>query len=194
MTADSGPRDPRAVRTCARVVEAAAAVLAETGFEQITVDAVAERAGVARSTIYRHWPERATLWLEAFERLCPPLESPATGSLATDLARLADRLADGLWNDTWGRIAPSLASAAQRDPDLADRARLFGDARRTLVTGVMRAARQRGEIAADDTAIEAAGVAFAGSFFYLRLLGHPFPDRDRRQALVEHTVRSLAST
>ncbi len=185
--------DPRVDRTHRIVVEAAAEVLARVGFEQITVDAVAERAGVARSTIYRNWPRRAALWIEAFDRLCPPVATPCTGTLVDDLEALAERLCRGLWNETWGRVIASLVGAAHHDDELLSATRDFDQLRRGVVRDVLRAARERGEIDADDARIDAAALSFAAAFFHLRLTGHDAPTPSVRRSVVANTVAALTA-
>lgn len=105
--------DPRIERTQALVVEAAAELLAERGFERITIDGIAERSGVARSTIYRHWPDRADLLGRAFGVVCSVEWTDDHGTLAADLRHKATMLADGLTNQAWGRMLPSLVGADQ---------------------------------------------------------------------------------
>ncbi|MDH3299160.1 MAG: TetR/AcrR family transcriptional regulator [Acidimicrobiia bacterium] len=69
--------DPRIVRTREAVVAAASELLATEGIGRLTIDAIAQRSGVARSTIYRNWPERADLLLAAFESVAR-LDCPLT--------------------------------------------------------------------------------------------------------------------
>ena len=61
--------DPRIIRSRRAILEAALAELADRGYGAFTIDGVATRAGVARSTIYRHWPDRAGLIADAIDAL-----------------------------------------------------------------------------------------------------------------------------
>ena len=54
-------RDPRVVRTREKVMSAAIDLLAESGYSGFSVDAIVRRSGVAKTTLYRHWPSRADL-------------------------------------------------------------------------------------------------------------------------------------
>jgi AcrR family transcriptional regulator len=78
------PRDPK---TDERIIEAAAELLRQRGFERMTVDDVAARAGVGKATVYRRWPSKDDLAVAAMERLYSvEMPQPDTGSIRTDLA------------------------------------------------------------------------------------------------------------
>jgi AcrR family transcriptional regulator len=70
--------------------EAALALLAEVGYDRLTMDAVAARAGAAKTTIYRRWRDKAELVVDALNSLKGDLEVPDTGSLRQDLRALAE--------------------------------------------------------------------------------------------------------
>lgn len=70
--------------------EAALALLAEVGYDRLTMDAVAARAGAAKTTIYRRWRDKAELVVDALNSLKGDLEVPDTGSLRQDLCALAE--------------------------------------------------------------------------------------------------------
>jgi len=70
------------------VMAATYELLQETGLGGLTVDAVSERSGVAKTTIYRHWPTRSALVIDACSKLGTRREVPDTGSLAGDMAVL----------------------------------------------------------------------------------------------------------
>ncbi|NND84469.1 MAG: helix-turn-helix transcriptional regulator, partial [Acidimicrobiia bacterium] len=76
----NAPVDPRIERTKDVVLRAAFAVIGEVGFGGATIDAIAQKSGVARSTIYRHWPDRADLLIESMSRMVGSVESVATGN------------------------------------------------------------------------------------------------------------------
>ena len=68
--------DPRVSRTRAAVVQSAADLLIERGVAAVTIEAVVQRSGVTRSTIYRHWPTRGDIVAAAFTHLMPPSHEP----------------------------------------------------------------------------------------------------------------------
>src|SRR5262249_61586247 len=74
------------------IVEAAAALLAEVGYEAMSMDAVAARAGVGKATIYRRWSGKAPLVLDTVRARGFQLEEgPDTGGLRGDLIELFDQ-------------------------------------------------------------------------------------------------------
>lgn len=107
--------DPRLARTRARALGAAYALLLERGVGQVTVDEVSERSGVAKSTLYRHWPSLDELLSEAFSAHALSA-APAGADLARSLQAYATAVARGL-EQVWGRAAASLAVTAIDDPE-----------------------------------------------------------------------------
>ena len=69
-------------------------LLSEEGLAGVTVDAVARRSGVAKTTIYRHWPSREALLLDACAQMGPHFDIPDAGSFPNDLRALAQRVVD----------------------------------------------------------------------------------------------------
>ncbi len=184
--------DPRIARTRDVVISATAEVLAECGFERITIEAIAERSGVARSTIYRNWPTRADLFIAGFERVCSFQPVPDLGSLRTELHQLGTLLANGLNEAVWGLVLPSLIGSAAHDPDLRHAQEAFSDARRTEVAEVFIRAAERGEIDASTNAGDLAE-AFAGPFFFRRLMTNRPLDEDFVQRQVDNAARNAGT-
>lgn len=161
--------DPRIERTRAVVVDAAAELLAEEGFERITIDGIAEHSGVARSTIYRHWPDRADLLGQAFAVVCNVEETPDHGALVDDLRHKMSMLARGLTEDAWGRMLPSLIGASAHDADLHRALTDFNAQRRAELLTLFQRAEDRGEIEAGQDLV-AAMERLVGPFFLRRLM------------------------
>lgn len=180
--------DPRTERTRTAVLDATAALLCEEGFERITIDSIAARSDVARSTIYRNWPDRQSLLIQGFEALCAFPDVPDSGSLRQDLDALADHLSHGLTQEAWGRVLPSLIGAAQHDPDLEIAAQRFKKGRREAAVAVVRRAVDRGDVDPDRN-IELIMIRFAASFFFT----HLFTDIPLDEAFVRQVV-SLTMT
>jgi AcrR family transcriptional regulator len=172
----TAPLDPRTERTRQVVIAATAELLAEAGFGRITIEAIAERAGVARSTVYRNWPDRVDLLVEAWDGLCPEPAAADTGSVAGDLRRIATELARGLTSTAWGQAVPSLVGAVAGDDDLAQAMRRVSSQRRAIVAAALRRGIERGELHPDADVDEAAEV-FGSRFFYRHLMsGAPLDD------------------
>lgn len=101
------------------VLEAAVEILCEGGVQGLTIEQVAARSGIAKTTIYRHWPSKPELILDAVASLCTPFQTPNTGDLEDDLRTCFSVVLDRTLQDRIGRIVPSLLDAAQRDPEYA---------------------------------------------------------------------------
>ncbi len=181
--------DPRIARTRGLVIGATAELLVEQGFERVTIEAIAERSGVARSTIYRNWPDRADLFVAGFERLCAFGEIPDLGSLTAELRVLGEELATGLASAAWGQALPSLIGAAAHDPALVVAQRSLSDRSRRLVASVFRRAAARGEISRDADPGELAEL-FAAGFFFRKLMSHAPID----EAFVERQIARVVRT
>ncbi len=79
---------PRSESARQKVLDAALEVIADDGVGGFTVDAVAKRSGVAKTTIYRHFDSGNRLLLEAITCVIEPFPTPNTGSLRSDLIEL----------------------------------------------------------------------------------------------------------
>ncbi len=133
--------NPQVERTRRAVLDAAGQVLIDRGFATATIDAVAQQSRVARSTIYRHWPDLPALLIEAFGELAGSgLEVPDTGDVREDLVSLFRALARGMTVAPSLRVLPSLADAATHDPRFEALLRDFIDARREPAREVLRRA------------------------------------------------------
>jgi AcrR family transcriptional regulator len=103
--------------------EAALALLAEVGYDRLTMDAVAARAGAAKTTIYRRWPGKAELVVDALASLKGAPEIPDTGSLRQDLRALAESVTSA--ESRFGaQVTIGMVSALARDAELR---RVFGE-------------------------------------------------------------------
>lgn len=106
------------------VLHAADDLLVEHGFAGLTVEKIAARAGVAKQTIYRWWPSKVDILLEAFgEDMADAVTPVDHGSLREDLREHLAALADFLTNSDAGAVYRALVGQAQHDPQLAARLR-----------------------------------------------------------------------
>lgn len=168
----SGVRlDPRVVRSREAVLASTAALLAEVGLSGVTIEAIAHRSGVAKTTIYRHWPELSQLVIDAVTSIAEPCASPDTGTLRGDLLELATGLAHALTVAPTAKVMPSLVDAAERDPDLALLQRAWVKQRRSGLRDALRQAQARGEIG-PDVDIDLVASMQSGPIFYRRLVSH----------------------
>lgn len=111
--------DPRVLRTRKDVLAAARDVLREEGWERVTVARVAERSGYARTTLYRHWPQRLDLLRDLIREEARLSHSTPSGDLRTDLAHELEAFRVALTESGFGRVAIAIGQQARDDPELA---------------------------------------------------------------------------
>jgi AcrR family transcriptional regulator len=170
---------PRSEKARGAILDAAAELLLERGLAAASMDAVAARAGVSKATIYRWWPTKETLALDALYREWASVPVPEdTGSLRGDLLSLARPWARRVIRRPYGRVIAALLTEAQTDPVFAREYRArFLQPRRDQARAVFRRAIERGEIAADTNVEVALDVVF-GPVYHRLLHGHaPLDER-----------------
>src|SRR3954471_11650443 len=140
---------PRSARADRAILDATIELLAERGYGGLTVEAVAARAGVGKSTIYRRWPSKATLAAAAVNALARQrVPVPDTGDLRDDLVRcVMDPI--GRHGDILGRIFPDLIAEMHRNPELSETMLDALAARRSVIQSVLHRAQERGELGSD---------------------------------------------
>src|SRR3954464_15284431 len=106
----------------AEILEATLTILAEVGYDRLTMDAVATRAKASKATLYRRWAGKANLAIEALTHTKAPHEFPDTGSLRGDL-RAAFCGMGGLNDPEAIAVFSSVITALGRDPEFAEQFR-----------------------------------------------------------------------
>jgi AcrR family transcriptional regulator len=194
--ADLGPERGRrrSERSHQAIIAATQELLVEVGHRELTIEGVAARAGVGKQTIYRWWPSRAALVLEAYlaasDAVPPP---PSGGSTREDVRALLGWLVAVLAEPTGGRVVAGLLADLQHDADLAEGFRRdVVPARRRHMVAALERGRQRGEIRADAD-IELAVDALHGAVFYRLLLSGAPLDADFCQRLADEVLAGLAA-
>ncbi len=139
-------RDPRRHRA---ILEATVELVAETGYSGLTIEGVAARAGVGKATIYRWWPSKGALVLEALSELLELGPVPDTGTTRGDLIALVRDLVEVLTRPGATAVVASLAADASRDPELGEslRTRLVRP-RRACNLEIIERAVDRGDLPA----------------------------------------------
>jgi AcrR family transcriptional regulator len=131
----------------AEVLAATLEMLQKTGFAGLTVEGVAERSGVHRTTIHRRWPTRAALVADALlEVSAAQVTVPDTGRLRSDLRRFALDVRDAISSPLAKAIVSALADP-RASGELADVARRFWTSRFAATRGIVDRAIARGELA-----------------------------------------------
>lgn len=110
---------PRVARSRERILRAATELLVEFGPRAVTVDAVSEASGVAKSTLYRHWPSRNDLLVDVVRSNIPDIEPPDLGAgFASALRQLVGSAADAFGDPNWSRIFAAITSLRLSMPEL----------------------------------------------------------------------------
>lgn len=173
----------RSARTRAAVFDAVLATLIERGVDQVSVEEVARRAGVHKTTIYRRWGTVDRLVVEALatgagERMAVP----DTGSVAADFVALARSVLATLQSHEGAVAAQALIAGGKQSPAVTSIARRFWADRRALVVPIVERAVARGELPAGTDAAAAMAQVTAPLFFRGFIMGEPLTDDDADRA------------
>jgi AcrR family transcriptional regulator len=149
------------------VLQATFELLYESGVAGFSVDEVARRSGVAKTTIYRHWPTREALVIDACSRIGDQQIIPDTGSCEQDLTAILTNIAAQLETANWSAVLPSIVDLAEHQPEFADVHRRIQHGHAAPLKAALKRGIDSGAIPAD-TNIAAAVAAMLGSMFYQR--------------------------
>lgn len=161
--------DPRVERSRRVILEAVLDELGEVGYGALTIEGVAARAGVGKSTIYRHWSGKLELVEDAYRTLKVPVEVPEAGTLRERVIAVVEQVACMVQDSQYSSCMPALLEAAEHDPQVRDLHRRFSAERRALLIDLLRAAVKDGELPAD-TDPEILGDALVGPILIRRLM------------------------
>ena len=163
------PRDAIARQ---RILESALALVEDVGFANTTTDAIADRAGASKATIYRWWPNKAAVLIEALrEQVALEQPFPNTGDLRRDIHLQLQNFMK-LLNSRRGRIFKAFIAAAQSDPDVAEAFRkLWIQPRRAEACAVLESHRERGSLPKSLDLATALDMIYGPIYFRL-LAGH----------------------
>jgi len=184
------PRDPQIRRA---ILDAARALLDEQGPAALTMEGVAQRAGVGKPTVYRWWPNRHAVAMAALMDAPPPHAAAARAGSA--LQRLEQQLLEVAHTlaTRSGRHVTSIIAAADPDSEVAKAFRHhFVLARRGEGRALLELAMRDGELHAD-VAVELALDQIYGAIFFRLLLGHAPVDASFVRALLAQVLRGLAA-
>ena len=171
------------------ILAATLEILDEAGFEDLTVEAVAARAGAAKTAVYRRWPSKVPLVVEALTRSGPRFEVPDTGSLRTDMIVLWHRVSAGGVRSI-ERLLPVVTTYLDSGDDLMDQLReRYFRPRLQASQAIITRAVARGEIRADADPELAFDLLF-GPLAYRWLRGAP-PDEDTISRLTGLALKGL---
>lgn len=170
--AHTGPKRNPQVR--AAILESASAILGDVGYHALTVEGVAGKAGVGKATIYRWWPTKTALVLDALLHRLKLEVAPSTGDVKKDFIAAVQDTVDNCSQTVAGIVIPALASELAHDPQLLEEFRTkFVRPRRAAFSQILSRAINDGEgISKSD--VELICDMVAGTVFYRVLIsGEP---------------------
>jgi AcrR family transcriptional regulator len=182
------------VRADRAILDATLDLFGRLGFDALTIEGVAELAGVGKTTIYRRWPSKEDLVSAAVGTLSAGLTLPDSGSVREDLLGLLRQLVRLLTSGAAARVLPRMASEIGSGSSVGKvYVRSVLGPRRELIMLALRRGVERGELR-PDLDVELAIDAIFGPLLVRRLLGGPrapFP-RDLPERLVDGVLRGFA--
>ncbi len=178
--------DPRVLRTRKRVVEATFELLREGGFEGLSIDAIARRAGVARTTIYRHWDGVGQIMLDCAALL--PSAGPEPQRTGEPVASIVRGLADALWRTDFGAMVAASIDASERHPEIEQLLRELAARRSRASVTILREACSPN---VSDLEVQTATEMLTGALFRRRLISREQPTEEFQQALITAVRRLL---
>jgi AcrR family transcriptional regulator len=182
----------RSARVRAAAIAATLAELAESGYSALSLESVARRAGVHKTTLYRRWGSREDLVLEAMlERADAHISVPDTGSLRKDLLELARTAAANAATPEVAAMARAVAAESPHDSRLAAANRRFWDERLALDGVIVERAIERGEIASGTEPRQVIESVLGPIHLRLLLTGEPI-DRAFLEGIVDVVVDGIA--
>lgn len=161
--------DPRRARSRTKVLSAAVALLREEGHQGLTIEAVAARSGVAKTTIYRHFADREDLHVAALEAAAPELPMPVTDDLLADVTTFCTAMNSKLWHSEFGPLLATAIDGGERSASLAAILTGVGAQRRKVLADRLEAARRCGTLPAD-VDLEMLHGQLVGVLFYRRFM------------------------
>jgi AcrR family transcriptional regulator len=189
------PGRPRSEKASKAILEAAMELLFDQGLHAMSMDDVARRAGVSKATIYRWWPSKERLALDALAAewaATPPAASQDTGSLRGDLLVRFGPWIRRLNSKPYALVVAGLIAEAQTNPDFAELYRRhFVQPRRDATRALLAAARDREEIASD-TDLEVTLDLLYGPIYHRLLHGHAPLTEDFAQQVIDTVITAIS--
>jgi AcrR family transcriptional regulator len=193
MTASgSGAGRPRSGRVHQAILQAALEEVAEHGYEGLTMEGIAARAGVGKAAVYRRWGSRDGVLAAAAATFVRSTGVPDTGAVGTDLKWLVHGSLT-VYRGLAGRVIPGLISALAHDTELAAAVREgFVASRREAVREVVERGIQRRELR-QDIDIELTLDLLMAPLFYRFLITGAAVDEEVATALVDTVLRGIGA-
>ncbi|HZU73224.1 MAG TPA: TetR/AcrR family transcriptional regulator [Acidimicrobiales bacterium] len=188
-----GPGRPRNTEHDHAITRAALEILATDGYNGLTIDAVASRAGVGRPTVYRRWPSKAALVIGVLAEVAPRPTPADTGNLRDDLLTIRRHQLSALLSPRIRRVLPGLVADVAEDAELRRRFhQQYVEPWRAAFDLAVRRGIERGEVRADADPQMVADL-LTGAMVYRVLFAGERPNRQAMNEAVEMVLQSLAA-
>ncbi|MER5495986.1 MULTISPECIES: TetR/AcrR family transcriptional regulator [unclassified Streptomyces] len=184
----------RSERSRRATLEAALELCTEKGYGRVTVEAIAARAGVSKKTIYRWWPSKSAVILEAFtEALVGTTPFADTGDIAADLRSNVMGAVRLISTPPFGPAYSGILSEMHHDDALTEivRSKLIAPRCEEAVDRLRRA-QEQGQIPPDADLPLAVEMLY-GPMYYRHVLRMPIQDEEEIAALVAHVLRAIGA-
>lgn len=139
---------PRSEEAHQAILDATLELLVEVGFSALTVEGVASRASVGKATIYRRWPSKLPLVVEAFGQL-PGFEDVDSGDVSEDLKQMLKNYIQNFNNTPLASVLPSLAGERAHNPELSELIDPVSKRRRRPLLAALERGVARGQLPSD---------------------------------------------
>ncbi len=187
------PGRPRSERADQAIIDAALSLFAESGPEGLCIERVAARAGVGKATIYRRWPGKEDLLLDAIAALKAPLPEPAGRSVREDLVALLRAMCQDVADPRRAREYALLLGEGAKYPRLMARyVETVLEPRREVIRTVLRRGMASGELR-PDLDVNAALFMLVGAVLARRGQEQPPIPPDYPERVVDELLRGLAA-
>lgn len=179
---------PRSAAAGEAITEAALDLIAESGsIDTLSIEAIATRAGVGKATIYRRWPNKEALVVDAVGTLKGAMPKLSGTDVRTDLILLANTIRRS--SDTReGRILPCLIMELKRNPELARQYEVALNSRREITKTAINAGIARGQLRADID-VDTVTAMFSAPLLMMSVMGTY--SEVEREGLAERVVDTL---
>jgi AcrR family transcriptional regulator len=197
VPAARAPGRPRSAEAERAIIDAVLQLVAENGFDGLSVEGVASRAGVGKGTIYRRWPGKEAMLVDALASVSEDLpDVPDHEPVRDSLVALVDTIRSSTQDTPAGRLLPRVMASVQQYPDVIDqyRARVV-ERRSQRMRDLLARGMERGELRSD-LDVDVAVTLLVGPILYIVMMRSTSQaiDRGTSERLVDGVLQGLRGT
>ena len=187
-------KNPRTVRVCQVILDAAADLLVNDGAAEVSAFRIARETGVARTTIYRHWPDQSRLLLDTIDTMVAPHgPTTITDDIEADLITALSNLRTRMTRRPFRQVFAALLSHANRDRTFVAAQQRFVNGVLQPITDILTSATSRGDLPASID-IPQTAACLAGPLFHQHVMLRARIDDRLITAIVDQFLDSGAET